>query len=358
MRHWNSSIFSLKIGRVIVLCHKFISNKLNVLHSKYQAIPSHILIESAGDPQGAHPDRPAARVGPGAGSMTTESEVLTKFNVQHFPHPGQGETDRPAHPDPAVGWAYLVWHVPPPGALASWLSLLVGLAAALLPLSADFGHALAHIFSARAAGVPMDEILIAGDMPGTIYHNNDVAPAVHRQRALGGPVFNMIGLLLSLAVFALVRGSPVVRELMAFSAVGHGLLLVMSLFPLPLVDGGTALEVEPGSRGRTPCPGGPHRAGGRLGARQPCWTDRHGLAGHPTVDRRGTLPGRDDRAGCCGGNNKVALRLNIHAKVSFHSHCGVIIPEYNLDNVDKNYTIITLQKELAFSVNRRKEKVS
>ena len=133
-----------------------------------------------------------------------------------------------------------------------WLSLLVGLAAALLLLSADFGHALAHIFSARAAGAPMDEILIAGDMPRTIYHNNDVAPAVHRQRALGGPVFNAIGLLLSLAVFALVRGSPVVRELMAFSAVGHGLLLVMSLFPLLPVDGGTILKWSLVSAGRTP----------------------------------------------------------------------------------------------------------
>jgi hypothetical protein len=51
-----------------------------------------------------------------------------------------------------------------------------------------------------------------------------------------------LSLLIGLAVFTLVRGSPVVRELMAFSAVGHGLLLVMSLFPLPLVDGGTLLS--------------------------------------------------------------------------------------------------------------------
>ena len=133
-----------------------------------------------------------------------------------------------------------------------WLSLLVGLAAALLLLSADIGHALAHIFSARAAGAPMDEILIAGDMPRTIYHNSDVAPAVHRRRALGGPVFNAIGLLLSLALFSLFRGSPVVRELMAFSAGGHGLLLIMSMFPLPLVDGGTILKWSLVAAGRTP----------------------------------------------------------------------------------------------------------
>jgi hypothetical protein len=146
-------------------------------------------------------------------------------------------------------WGGLTWYGmyshPEPG---FWLSLLIGLAASTLLVLADFGHALAHIFSARIAGAPMDEILIAGDMPRTIYHNNDVAPAVHRRRALGGPVFNAIGLLLSLGVFALVRGSMVAQELMAFSAVGHGLLLIMSMFPLPMVDGGTILKwawVEP-----------------------------------------------------------------------------------------------------------------
>jgi len=132
-----------------------------------------------------------------------------------------------------------------------WLSLLIGLAASTLLVLADFGHALAHIFSARIAGAPMDEILIAGDMPRTIYHNNDLAPAVHRRRALGGPVFNAIGLLLSLGVFALVRGSMVAQELMAFSAVGHGLLLIMSMFPLPMVDGGTILKWALVGGGRT-----------------------------------------------------------------------------------------------------------
>jgi len=75
-------------------------------------------------------------------------------------------------------WGGLTWygisHHPEHG---FWLSLLIGLAASILLVMADFGHALAHIFSARIAGAPMDEILIAGDMPRTIYHNNDVAPA-------------------------------------------------------------------------------------------------------------------------------------------------------------------------------------
>jgi hypothetical protein len=39
---------------------------------------------------------------------------------------------------------------------------------------------------------------------------------------------------------------------MAFSAIGHGLLLIMSMFPLPMVDGGTILKWSLVSAGRTP----------------------------------------------------------------------------------------------------------
>jgi hypothetical protein len=131
-----------------------------------------------------------------------------------------------------------------------WQGLLIGLASSLLLLLADFGHALAHIFSARYARAPMDELLISGDMPRTLYQNNNVAPNIHRMRALGGPIFNLVGLLLSIAVFQIASGHSLVRELMGWSAVGHGLLF-MSLLPLPIVDGGTILKWTLVERGRT-----------------------------------------------------------------------------------------------------------
>lgn len=70
-------------------------------------------------------------------------------------------------------------------------------------------------------------------------------------RALGGPVFNLVGLLLSAMVFALAANHPIAKELVAWSALGHGLLLIMSLSPLPVVDGGTLLKWTLVAGGRT-----------------------------------------------------------------------------------------------------------
>jgi hypothetical protein len=146
-----------------------------------------------------------------------------------------------------VTWLGLYWH--PERGL--WRSLLIGFVSTILLLVVEFGHPLAHIFSARFAGAPMDEVRIAADMPRTLYKDNDVAPNTHRMRALGGPIFNVIGLLLSIAIFETVSPNSIVREWMAWSAVGHGLLLIMSLVPLPPVDGGTILKWTLVAKGRT-----------------------------------------------------------------------------------------------------------
>lgn len=146
-----------------------------------------------------------------------------------------------------VTWLGLYWH--PERGL--WRSLLIGFVSTILLLVVEFGHPLAHIFSARFAGAPMDEVRIAADMPRTLYKDNDVTPNTHRMRALGGPIFNVIGLLLSIAIFETVSQNSIVREWMAWSAVGHGLLLIMSLVPLPPVDGGTILKWTLVAKGRT-----------------------------------------------------------------------------------------------------------
>jgi hypothetical protein len=146
-----------------------------------------------------------------------------------------------------VTWWGLYWHPE----REFWQGLLIGLVTALLLLVAEYGHPLAHIFSARFAGAPMDEILISLDMARTLYLNNDVLPRVHRMRALGGPIFNLIGLLLSLGIYAVASGNPIATELAGWSALGHGLLLTMSLFPLPPVDGGIILKWTLVARGNT-----------------------------------------------------------------------------------------------------------
>jgi hypothetical protein len=148
-----------------------------------------------------------------------------------------------------VTWLGLYWH-PGRGFLPG---VFVGFVTVILLLIAEFGHAIAHIFSARYAGAPMDEIQISAEMgnPRTLYWNNEVSPDVHRMRAMGGPIFNLLGLLLSLAIYAAVPGNSIAWELAAWSAVGHGLLLIMSLSPVPMVDGGTILKWTLVAQGRT-----------------------------------------------------------------------------------------------------------
>lgn len=144
-----------------------------------------------------------------------------------------------------VGWR---WH---PGRTLPQ-ALLIGLASTILLAFAEIGHPFAHVVSARYAGAPMDELLITDGMPRTLYWNNAVSPAAHRLRALGGPIFNVLALLISAAVFGISSGHPVVRELAAWSAMGHGLLLIMSLVPVPMVDGGALLKWTVVARGRAP----------------------------------------------------------------------------------------------------------
>jgi hypothetical protein len=148
-----------------------------------------------------------------------------------------------------ITWLGLYWH---PGR-GFWPGVLVGFVTVLLLLIAEFGHAIAHIFSARHAGAPMDEIQISAEMgmPRTLYWNNEVSPDVHRMRAMGGPLFNLLGLLLSLLIYAVVPGNSIAAELATWSAVGHGLLLIMSLAPVPMVDGGTLLKWTLVARGKS-----------------------------------------------------------------------------------------------------------
>lgn len=147
-----------------------------------------------------------------------------------------------------VTWLGLYWH---PGR-GFWPGVLVGFVTVILLLIAELGHPIAHIFSARYAGAPMDEIRISAEegMPRTLYWNNEVSPDVHRMRAMGGLIFNLLGLLISLAIYAVVPGNSIAWELAAWSAVGHGLLLIMSLFPVPMVDGGTILKWTLVARGK------------------------------------------------------------------------------------------------------------
>ena len=88
-------------------------------------------------------------------------------------------------------------------------------------------------------------------MPRTIYFDDDVPPRMHRQRALGGPIYSALGLAISLILRALSPRGSTVREVAGWSCVGHAFIL-SSLAPLPVVDGGAILKWTLVDRGRTP----------------------------------------------------------------------------------------------------------
>jgi Zn-dependent protease len=116
---------------------------------------------------------------------------------------------------------------------------LIGFAGMFIALSADVGHALAHTYSAKVAKAPMDEILLGLDMPRTIYYDNAVEPRQHVIRALGGPIYNALYLVISIVWRSKSpTGSPR-RFLAEIACVVNGILFVGSLLPIPGVDGGT-----------------------------------------------------------------------------------------------------------------------
>jgi hypothetical protein len=125
----------------------------------------------------------------------------------------------------------------------TWLQRLgVGLLAMFVALPADVGHAMAHTISARFAGAPMDEILLSSGMPRTLYQNNDVPPQTHIRRSLGGPIFSLISSLLSLLWWRTSPPGSLSRDLAQASLAGHSMILLGSIAPVPVVDGGTILK--------------------------------------------------------------------------------------------------------------------
>jgi hypothetical protein len=135
----------------------------------------------------------------------------------------------------------------------SWLQrFAIGLLAMLFASFADIGHAMAHTISARLAGAPMDEILLSSGMPRTLYENNAVPPQTHILRSLGGPIFSLTGFMLSLLWWRISPHGSLRHDLAEASLAGHSFILLGSLAPLPMVDGGIILKWKLVEAGQSP----------------------------------------------------------------------------------------------------------
>ena len=156
-------------------------------------------------------------------------------------------------PAPILLTGLLAWIAGRRNPERSWLQRLgVGLLAMPVATFADIGHAMAHTISARLAGAPMDEILLSSGMPRTLYENNDVPPQTHIMRSLGGPVFSLVGFTLSLLWRQMSPDGSLSRDLADASLAGHSFILLGSIAPLPMVDGGIILKWKLVEAGQSP----------------------------------------------------------------------------------------------------------
>lgn len=121
-------------------------------------------------------------------------------------------------------------------------------------LGSEWGHNLAHAAAAKRIGKPMDAIRITWGMPLCVYYdiNDDsVRPRQHIFRALGGPLFSSILLLISSAVRRITPSDSVFREVADVSYATNAFLSTVSLLPIPGIDGGPILKWSLVERGRT-----------------------------------------------------------------------------------------------------------
>lgn len=138
----------------------------------------------------------------------------------------------------------------------SWLRAgLEGFFQMLVMLGSEWGHNLAHLGASHLAGKPMDQFRIQLGMPRCVYHeleDQDVAPREHLARALGGPIFNFVALIFASVARRLTK-KETIPGMTARTAWGTNLFLtVISLFPIPGIDGGPILKWSLVERGKTP----------------------------------------------------------------------------------------------------------
>ncbi len=121
-------------------------------------------------------------------------------------------------------------------------------------LGAEWGHNLAHAAAANWVGKAMDAMRITWGMPLCVYYdiNDDtVTPRQHILRAIGGPLFSSMLLLISIAVRRFSPKDSLSREVADVSVATNAFLSTVSLLPIPGIDGGPILKWSLVERGRT-----------------------------------------------------------------------------------------------------------
>jgi len=120
-----------------------------------------------------------------------------------------------------------------------------GILKTIVTLGSEWCHNLAHLISSNLIGKPMDQLRIQFGMPRCIYHEiNDleVTPRQHVIRSLGGPIMNMLLLPVSWFIKQVTKPDTITGESAKLFYQTNLFLSLISLLPIPGIDGGPILK--------------------------------------------------------------------------------------------------------------------
>jgi len=120
-----------------------------------------------------------------------------------------------------------------------------GILKTIVVLGSEWCHNLAHTVVSNLIGKPMDQLRIQFGMPRCIYHEInylDVAPRQHVIRSLGGPIINLILLPVSWITKRITRPGSITGETAELFYQTNLFLSLISLLPIPGIDGGPILK--------------------------------------------------------------------------------------------------------------------
>jgi Zn-dependent protease len=130
-----------------------------------------------------------------------------------------------------------------------------GVVTSTILLGTEWCHNLAHTFIASKIRKPVDAIRIYFGTPLLIYYDiNDqqVSPSQHITRALGGPIFNALMIPFAWLVKQYTREGTLIQYAANFALGINGFISIVSLLPIPGIDGGPLLKWSLVETGRTP----------------------------------------------------------------------------------------------------------
>jgi Zn-dependent protease len=155
-----------------------------------------------------------------------------------------------------VAWIILSWVAGKKLPDLSWRKrLYTGAITTIVLLGSEWCHNLAHAATASRIGKPVDAIRIFFGTPLLIYYDiNDqqVTPTQHITRALGGPIFNVVMIPFAWLASHYSQDGTLSRYIANFALGTNCFISMVSLLPIPGIDGGPILKWSLVEAGRSP----------------------------------------------------------------------------------------------------------